>query len=189
MRLFVGIGLSPEATAAFGGIRHRLAPSANDLRWSAAEGWHITLQFLGNAEETRFSCLREEFGRIRAAPVPVRIAGLDFFERAGIFFAGVSLTPELLALQQKVVTATGGCGFVPESRPYHPHITLARVKGRSSPRALQPLKKALAQSPVSLEESFLATEFLLYESVPGPAGSTYQPRATFPLAGPRPVPG
>lgn len=138
MRLFVGIGLEPQAAQDLERMLEPLAASARDLRCSEPESWHVTLLFLGAATDEQAACLVEKLGGIQAARVPVQIAGLGFFERAGAFWAGVELTAELLALQQKVTAATRACGFVPEDRAYNPHITLARAKGRRGGRALAP---------------------------------------------------
>lgn len=181
MRLFIGIALSSAATAVLTEMRERFAASGPDLRWSAPEGWHVTLQFLGSADEQQAECVKRRLREIRAQRVPVKIAGLDFFERAGVFFAGITLTPELLALQQEIAAAMRSCGFAPESRPYHPHITLARSKGRGGSRALLPLKKAVEKSRATLDAAYTADEFLLYESLPRPEGSRYEVRARFPL--------
>lgn len=181
MRLFIAIALAPEAANAMAGVRERFAPIAQDLRWSEPENWHVTLQFLGSATGEQAACVAGKLAPIRAKRVPVRIADLGFFERAGVFRAGVALTPELLALQQDVVAATRGCGFLPEDRAYHPHITLARAKGRSGGRALGPVKAAVEQSRIRLNAEFLAEEFLLYESFPGPEGSRYEVRGRFAL--------
>lgn len=181
MRLFIGIPLAASAAQGLLRIRGQFSAISSELRWSSPESWHVTLQFLGSTDEQQQSCVVENLQALSASPVPLRIAGLDFFDRAGVFFAGVGLTPELLALQQRVVTATRHCGFVPEERPYHPHITLARSKGRSGGKALQSLKKAVEVSRVALAEEFTAEEFLLYESVPGPDGSRYEARARFAL--------
>jgi 2'-5' RNA ligase len=60
---------------------------------------------------------------------------LGFFDRAGIFFAGVSLTPELEAnFRRASPLRLRQCGFIPETRPYHPHITLARTKRKKASR-------------------------------------------------------
>lgn len=182
MRLFIAIPLSEDATAVFRGLRDRLAPHAgHDLRWSAEEGWHVTLQFLGQASGDQADCVITNLREIRATPVPIRIEGLDFFDRVGIFHAGIVLSPELLAVQQKVTAATRPCGFLPEDRAYHPHITLARAKGRAGSRALAPLKQALGRSKENPVAAFTAAEFLLFESFPGPEGSRYDIRARFPL--------
>ncbi len=77
---------------------------------------------------------------------------------------GVGLTPELEALQQRVTAATGGCGFVPETRPYHPHITLARSKGKRAD-GLRELKSRIHREPRFT--GFVAEGFVLYESILG----------------------
>lgn len=182
MRLFIAIALAPDATAVLRALRDRLAPAAgHDLRWSAEEGWHVTLQFLGQTSAEQAACLTSNLSEIQATPVPVRIEGLDFFDRVGVFHAGIVLSPELLALQQKVTAATRPCGFTPEARSYHPHITLARAKGRAGSRALAPLRKVLQRSKENPVAEFTADEFLLYESFSGPEGSRYEVRARFSL--------
>lgn len=188
MRLFIGMGLDSESAAALSRLRERFEPGAGpNLRWSAPEGWHVTLQFLGSVSDERTACVLEQLTKIEAAPVPLRIEGLGFFDRAGVFWAGVSLTPELLALQQYVTAAMRNCGFIPEDRPYSPHITLARAKGRSGAKALAPLKAAVDKSKAHLRAECTAREFLLYESLPSPEGSRYEVRAHFPLrTSPRP---
>ena len=181
MRLFIGIALAPEAEGALKRVRERFGAVGAELRWSAPESWHVTLQFLGTTSEEQAVCVMEKLAEVRAAPVPVRIAGLGFFERAGVFWGGVALNAELLALQQYVVAATRSCGFVPEARAYNPHITLARVRGRDGASALGPLKKAAGRDGVDLRAEFTAEEFVLYESLPGPDGSRYEVRERFPL--------
>ena len=176
MRLFVGIPLAPEVIEQLATVSMRLRSSDDGLRWSAAESWHITLQFLGNTVE--YDCVVARLQELRMPPVPVKLEDLGFFERAGVFFAGVMLTPELQALQQRVTAATSLCGFVPETRPYHPHITLARSKARGA-KALSGLKSRIHREPRFT--GFVADEFVLYESKPGAKGSRYEIRARFPL--------
>ena len=180
MRLFIGIALADEAETALLRVRERLgrfSSAESELRWSQPESWHVTLQFLGQTSDEQARCVVEKLGTVRAEPVPVRIEGLGFFERAGVFWAGVALTPELLALQQKVVAAMRGCGFVPEDRAYRPHITLARAKGRAGARALGVVRGYVEKNKVNVRAEFVAGEFLLYESVTGPEGSRYLVRA------------
>lgn len=180
MRLFIGIALDERATAMLRGVRERFAAAGGEVRWAAEETWHVTLQFLGEASAEQTACVVERLRRIEADRVPVRIEGLGFFERAGIFFADVPVSAELLALQQKVTAATRGCGFVPEARAYHPHITLAKAKGRKT-KAMSPLYKAVEKEKFAPKSEFVAEEFLLYESFPGPEGSRYEVRERFGL--------
>ena len=181
MRLFVGIPLAPDAISELSNLVERIRQEHKSrvagLRWMPPESWHITLQFLGNADETHYQCLVARLAEIRAAHVLVRIEELGVFERAGVVFAGVSTTPELLSLADKVAEATSHCGFIAEDRSYHPHITLARAKNRINP--LRGIGKQAQQYRFS---RFAAREFLLYESHTEREGARYEVRARFPLA-------
>jgi RNA 2',3'-cyclic 3'-phosphodiesterase len=179
MRLFVGIPLSKTVVDELNSLCVRLRAKAGNLRWSAPESWHITLQFLGAAGRDEYACLIARLAEVRAPAFAVQLGALGFFDRTGVFFADVVLTPELIALQQRVVGATEQCGFVPEARPFHPHITLARSKREDRGRPLGQL-----QADVSAQPKFTSSavrEFLLYESHLSPAGSTYEVRARFTL--------
>lgn len=179
MRLFIGIPLADAAVAELAGACTGLRSDDDGLRWSAPDSWHITLQFLGNTTADQLHCLTLRLSELRAAPVPIQLGGLGLFDRAGVFYAGVELTPELIVLHEGVTAATAPCGFEPEARPYHPHVTLARAKGQSRGRQLRNLKTRIHTQPVF--PRLAAEEFLLYESRPSPVGSQYEIRARFGL--------
>ncbi|MGC1869688.1 MAG: RNA 2',3'-cyclic phosphodiesterase [Acidobacteriaceae bacterium] len=179
MRLFIGIPLAASVIEELEKVSMRHRVEGDGLRWSTPESWHITLQFLGKTSETQYVCVVARLRNLRSAPLPIELDDLGFFDRAGIFFAGVTLTPELLALQQMVTASTIPCGFVPEDRPYRPHITLARAKGRRNATGLETLKAKIRHQPKFSQ--FVAEEFLLYESLTHPTGSQYETRERFRL--------
>ena len=183
MRLFIAIPLPTAVTKQLAALRSRLERTADGLRWSPQESWHITLQFLGSTTEPQYACVVEHMQTLFARSVSIRLGDLGFFDRAGVFFVDVSMTPQLVRLQQAVTHATTDCGFVPEDRPYHPHITLARTKGQSR-SGIRDLKRRLEAGAIAASRfpAFTAHEFLLYESFLGPTGSRYEVRARFPLA-------
>jgi 2'-5' RNA ligase len=154
------------------------APSR--LRWTAPDSWHITLQFLGNAAEEQLECLKTRLGEVRASAFPVQLGALGRFDRAGVFFADVTVTLELAALERGVVAATSGCGFAAETRPFHPHITLARAKGHGRSAELRALESKVRNQPAFTR--FKATEFVLYESHLGADGARYEARMRVALA-------
>jgi 2'-5' RNA ligase len=172
MRLFVGIPLAAAVLDELSTVSRKLQPLAHGLRWSALETWHVTLQFLGNTGPEPYACLVAHLREVRSPSVPVELEGLDFFARSGVFFAGVRLTPQLLLLEERVVAATAHCGFVPETRPYQPHITLARSKSKDPRQELGKLQAGIRSAPKFTR--FVAHEFLLYESFLGPTGSHYK---------------
>jgi RNA 2',3'-cyclic 3'-phosphodiesterase len=179
MRLFIGIPPAAAVIDELSAILRRLKSNADGLRWSAPESWHITLQFLGNAGQEQYDCVVARLREFHAPSVPVSIEGLSFSDHAGVFFAAIRLTPELFLLQQRVTAATKLCGFIPETRPYQPHITLARSKGKRQ----NPLD---FKAKIPRQTHFTRTtaeEFLLYESFLGPSGSRYEVRERFSLGG------
>jgi 2'-5' RNA ligase len=180
MRLFVGIPLQPAVIDELSAVSSQLKSKDDGLRWAAPESWHITLQFLGNTTEKQYKCLAARLREVRSPAVPVRLEELGFFDRAGVFFAAVGLTPELLALQERVVAETAHCNFVQEKRPYHPHITLARSKGEDRGHGLRQLKTRIERQPAF--SRFVAEEFLLYESMLERTGARYEVRERFSLA-------
>ena len=182
MRLFVAVPLPEETTRELAAMveRMRRRPDAGELRWSPPESWHITLQFLGNAGTEEFACLVERLRGVRAAPMKIVPEKIGAFGRVGILHAGVTPTPELLELEKRVTAATVRCGFEREDRPYRPHITLARRRGRGGRDGISSVAQKNAE--ITPFKSFMADEFALYESFLGGA-ARYEIRERFPLAG------
>jgi len=185
MRLFIGIPLASVTTRDLAAEVNRLQstsrnPARTDsYRWSARESWHITLQFLGSTTAQQFECVVARLRALHHIPIHIQIGALGTFARAGVLFVDVHVTPQLLALQQSVTAATANCGFTPEDRPYHPHITLARRKGRGGNKEFRNLR--LQVTPPPHFSSFTAESFVLYQSIPSPEGSRYEIRERFPL--------
>jgi RNA 2',3'-cyclic 3'-phosphodiesterase len=203
MRLFVGIALADEVTRELSALTARLRSGgvsvASSLRWTAPNSWHITLQFLGNATPEQYDCLTARLGDVQSLPVRVELGSVSCFDRAGVFIVDVAATPALTALSRSVMAATAQCGFPRESRPFHPHVTLARkagVKGtmdQEKKKASAPTRAAGSDPQGGLRElvartssapafsRFTALEFLLYESHTEAAGARYEVRGRFPL--------
>ncbi len=186
MRLFVGIPLADAVARELASVIARLREGESTrpgsrLRWTAPDSWHITLQFLGNATPEQLECLKVRLGEVRAAAFPVELGELGCFDGAGVFFADVTVTPQLAALERSMVAATGPCGFAVETRPFHPHITLARAKGQGRGADLRALKSKIQSQPAFTR--FMATEFVLYESLLGDGGARYEARMRVALAG------
>ncbi|MGA8041987.1 MAG: RNA 2',3'-cyclic phosphodiesterase, partial [Terracidiphilus sp.] len=128
MRLFVGIPVAPATERALHHLAARLRAGQDGLRWTPSESWHVTLQFLGETTAEQGSCIIGALREIKAMPVKIALERVASFERAGTVTVTVALTGSLRALQSAVTRASSQCGFVPEERPFSPHITLARVE-------------------------------------------------------------
>jgi RNA 2',3'-cyclic 3'-phosphodiesterase len=140
--------------------------------------WHLTLQFLGNKVDFAAVAAALEPLAVRGSRVQLGTAGAFPSERRGrVLWLGVSEGDALLAqLAAAVGALLAPVGHPPEARPYHAHLTLARLK---APADLRPVVAALGSGPVG--RAWTAEEVVLFRSKPGRGGSEYTARARFPL--------
>lgn len=169
-RLFTGIAVDAVQMPRLAEEVDVLRAAHPELRWSDRAGWHVTLQFYGMVDAERERLLREQLKMVAGGALEVVLRGMGTFERAGVLWAGVATSEALDELQRRVVAVGEACGFAPEDRPYRPHITLARRKGRG---ARWDLKRRDVTDTEREFGRFVAREFVLYESVTGSAGSRY----------------
>jgi 2'-5' RNA ligase len=88
------------------------------------------------------------------------------------------------ALAAATDRATSTLGIPAETRPFAPHLTLARITlGRIKERLnLQPLREAIAALPSLDFGAFEVSRFFLYQSKPQRGGSVYTKLAEFPFS-------
>ena len=110
--------------------------------------WHLTLRFLGATTELQRDLV---LGRLAQHHLPrpfrVRFGALGAFprpDRASVLWLGVEGGAEDLAdLAAVSEDAAQGAGFPPEDRPFHPHLTLSRIR---PPEDIAPLLDAVPPS-------------------------------------------
>ena len=150
-----------------------------DFRWQDDEQLHLTLRFVGEVERSDARDLADALGRIRSAPFDLRIAGVGRFEQrnSGALWAGVEPKAPVAALAAKIERACQSVGLEPERRAFHPHITLARWKGRRTREVQAYLERTCGLS----SDPFAVTEFRLFESRLSKHGAHYEEIARYPL--------
>jgi 2'-5' RNA ligase len=181
MRLFTGIDLPADVTAAIDRLIAELRPSA-PIAWSKASNLHITTKFIGSWPEERLPELRAVLGSLPPrAPIPIAVRGLGYYPNARaprVFWAGVEAGPELAALAREIDERTAALGIEPEKRQYSPHLTLARIREAADLSALRKAVETRGGAPFG---AFTADRFYLYLSKPGPGGSVYTKLSEFPF--------
>lgn len=175
-RLFVAI--RPPAH-----IRDLLLDSMDDgadFRWQDDEQLHLTLRFVGEVERPVANDLADALSRIQSPPFELRIAGVGRFEQrsSGALWAAVEPKAPVSALAAKIERICQSVGLEPERRAFHPHITLARWKGRRTREVQQFLERNAALS----SQPFTVDEFTLFESRLSRHGAHYEPVGTYPLS-------
>jgi 2'-5' RNA ligase len=150
-----------------------------DFRWQDEEQLHLTLRFVGEVDRPLAEDLANALSRIRAEPFVLRISGVGRFEQrsGGALWAGVEPREPLAALAAKVERTCQQVGLEPEHRAYHPHVTLARWKGRRSREVASFLERARGLS----SDPFEVDAFTLFESRLSRHGAHYEQVASYPL--------
>ncbi|WP_238996504.1 RNA 2',3'-cyclic phosphodiesterase [Paenibacillus pinistramenti] len=131
-RLFAAVPLPAE-------IKQRLDAWCREQRgrlkfqkWVFPEDYHITVQFLGDVAPPAVPGIEQALHAAAAATAPFELglSGTGIFgrpESPRVLWAAVTGERDKLAhLHETVVSALEPLGFVPEQRPYSPHVTLAR---------------------------------------------------------------
>ncbi len=159
-RLFVAVWPPEEVLDRVAGLPRPVVPG---LRWTGREHWHVTLRFLGPVPEVgpvaaalasmppvgpTTAVLGPATGRFDQRILHVPVAGLDEVAAA-------------------VVAATRQLGKPPDDRPFHGHLTLARVAKHGKvdlrPLAGTPLEGTWDVDAVCLVESRLSPHGARYE--------------------------
>lgn len=181
MRLFCGLALAYETRRNLELMLQHLRPSAA-IGWSSPENWHITTKFIGEVPDDQLPAITRALSDAPSSgPLKIAIAGLGWFpnpHQPRFLFAGVQGPPGLAELALRTDEHLAHAGVARETKPYTPHLTLARIKPSSE---IAELRRAIASLPLGDFGSFVAQKHLLYQSKLVPSGSQYTVLAEFPL--------
>lgn len=160
MRVFIALPIQGEAAEELDSWTKEHLAIIPFRKWTHPKDYHITLQFLGEWPEARLEELHGALRGIRMSPIKLALNGGGSFgprQAPRVLWSGVAGDVEgLKRLHLAVVQATKTIGFVPEERPYAPHITLARTyTGNNSSE----LNEVMATMPV--EAAWEADRFVL----------------------------
>lgn len=149
----VGVGLSADDGSPTGRLFAAIVPPTDVVlaladvtsRWDVPgklvppENWHITLRFVGGLDDVTWDRWRAGLDESDlGGPMRVRLGRPGAFpkpRKATVVFAQVD-APEMEDLAEVVEEATVAAGIDPEERPFHPHLTLARVRPPADVREL-----------------------------------------------------
>lgn len=169
-RLFLALWPDEDLRQRLGHVLGGVLDHVGPARPVPPENLHITLVFIGAADDDDLGCIERAAARVRGVPFELVLDRLGYLRRPRILWLGPSRTPA--ALQSLVAGLRGalaGCGFAQDERPFLPHMTLARKVGRRP--------TGLAVEPVA----WAVSRFTLLESVPHPGGVRYRALASWPL--------
>jgi len=176
IRLFAALSLPPDIAMA---LRER-QNGLRDARWRPLDSLHVTLRFFGHIAEPLAADLDVELAGLAASGFELSLEGVGCFgEGAHIdaVWAGVADNPSLGRLARACEMAARRAGLDPDTRRYHPHVTLAYLR-RADPIAVADW---IQSNNLRRSQPFWIEDFGLYSSWQGREGSHYRLERTYSL--------
>jgi RNA 2',3'-cyclic 3'-phosphodiesterase len=177
MRLFLALELQPTTAAAVDLAVLPLREIEPKLGWVPAERLHLTMKFLGDADEGQVIALAAALDSVaaghRASEMTLaEVGAFPNFRRPRVVWLGVESEPRLELLHHDLELACADLGYEVEGRPFRPHVTLARV------REPLPVDRARAFARAARRIAFSAAESVeritLFDSTTGGSGARYR---------------
>jgi 2'-5' RNA ligase len=168
LRLFVALDLPADVRAALAAVGAAADPAV--WRALAAETLHVTLAFLGARAATDVATIEPLIAAVEGRPAPRlalgRVLGLPPRRSRVLTVELEDPDGTLTAIQSELSRELAAAAvFTPETRPFRPHVTIAR---------LRPRMHATRDVPALLPLAFEAPSVSLYRSLTQPGGARYE---------------
>lgn len=183
MRAFLAVEIPEEVRAELDALVTTLRPALPGWRWAGPSSRHLTIRFLGEVEDAFVGRAAPAWRSALAALPPVRfeLRDLGVFpspRAPRVLWIGVHETPAaggFEAIFRAVESVVVARGLPPETRPFHPHVTLARAARDARPKPPEP-----CAPPVF--GTLVARELVLFRSELLPGGARHTPLERLALA-------
>jgi 2'-5' RNA ligase len=188
VRSFIAIELPSEIRAELASLEERLKARRHPfVKWVGPEGIHLTLKFLGSIALTTVPQIIEAVTKIAqpVSPFRLQMGGLGVFpnwQRPQVVWVGIGgEVAKLATLQRDMEAALAPLGFPPESRSFKAHLTLGRLRERTSPKDRQKFGEWVTSIKLETSLSFEVNALSLMKSQLTPSGAIYSQLASIEL--------
>lgn len=185
MRTFIAIKFEPEAQLLQSIAGLKQAMKDEPIKWVNEQKLHLTLKFLGETSEAQVSQIQSILEQLatQCRPLSFLPSGMGFFKSRGmprVLFVDIREDDSLKRLAAAIDILVSPLGFETESRPFNPHLTLARIKYIRHKKAFYEAVghyQNMKLQPVTIDE------IIFYQSKLNPDGPVYNELAKFTLKG------
>ena len=183
IRTFIAIRISSELEQAFKKLLEELKRVQCNVKWVNPESVHLTLKFLGNLTKTKIGEVLEgtkEASRdFSSFQIRTKERGaFPSIKRPRVFWVGLEADGQtLIQLQNKIDDELSGLGFEKDTRRFHPHLTVGRVR---SPKNIGKVIQKFVEYPFP-EIEFKVEQILIMKSELTPKGALYSIQNTVSL--------
>ncbi len=175
LRTFIAFDSPKPVREELSKLQLQLRKSNADVRWESPEKFHATIKFLGDVQEGNLPNILSKIQSVVQiySQFEIVFKNLGCFphrKNPRVIWVGCeNADGELEVMKTQLDIELLPLGFEVENRPFHPHITLGRVK---SPRGLKNLTSIL-ESLTFQPQNAVIKEILTMKSVLKREGSEY----------------
>lgn len=192
MRLFIALEVPDTVKDELASVQQRLNRGNNlPVRWVARIAYHLTLHFLGEVDDMLVPDVVTSLNHAVTSIQDTQADGetwprlLLHLTRAGAFpnlkrpqtlWVGIDGQVALLTqIHQIVAESLDLPNFAPDTRPFHPHLTLGRVRRDASADAVAEVGNRIGHlDDVPQPVSWLCNPPVLFQSILKPEGPVYR---------------
>ena len=174
-RVFLAAPLPTEIRFA---LAERLSVIPIPGKLAPPDNWHVTLRFLDTVDRVTYERFLSGLDPLVETSFSLRLSGFGAFpnlKKATVFWAGIGAgTEQLGMLNEQAEEAAVGAGLLPEERPFHPHLTLSRIRPHRDVREIV---------DEDLDLGWRCERLIIYRSHLGRGGARYEPLDVLDLVG------
>jgi len=185
IRSFLAFELPPEIREKIGAVSKELQKTRMPVRWVKVENIHLTMIFLGSVNEDAIDEIKENVQPVvkRFSTLRTMLNGVGVFphwRKPRVIWVGLNGEIEALSnLRDQLQAELKMLGLREEKRPFRPHLTIGRFKGRVDRD--EELKSILDRYHDITSDLYYLKELILFKSDLRPDGAVYTRMATWPL--------
>jgi RNA 2',3'-cyclic 3'-phosphodiesterase len=173
IRSFIAIEISDEVREGLNALQQDLKKAGAKVGWVAPENIHLTLVFLGDIFRSQGESLCAVLDSVASNTLPFRyeVSGTGTFgsvRSPRVIWVGLNAPPVLAELQGGVAAGVRELGLKIEDRPFHPHLTLGRIRAVNRVdelTSLLALAKSTAYGSVEVHRLLLMQSHLEHQGV------------------------
>ena len=180
IRSFIAVELPEEVRSALHRLQAELTlPQYSFVKCVASESIHVTLKFLGNISPQKVAEITRvmEQASQGVSPFQLQISDVGAFpnmRQPRVLWVGIKgELDKLTAWQKRIDDGLVPLGFVKETRPFTPHLTLARVRENCSPGDRRDLGELVMKTHVEVDYKVAVNSLSLMRSQLLPGGAVY----------------
>lgn len=176
IRAFIAIKLPFEVTKALRDLQALInRHSFKAVSWTRPDAIHLTIKFLGEIDGSKIDQIGWELKRAASGLSPFTLStegvgGFPNLRHPRVVWVGIKENSELAELQKNIDERLNSLGFEKEDRPFHPHLTLCRIKTVPDGREIG---KIVTELNPDIRMDFKVESFVLFKSILNPKGAEY----------------